>query len=197
MNNAKLILCLINSILRNTLFLIKFLILVAGTTAQGQSSASIAESVLRQRISINDNWYFYKYKSAAQADNLIYDVRPEIGESRDDGPADAKPTEAVGVKITQEILKPWILPAGNDFIKDPAKHYIRPDGNPGSNFPFVQADFDDSSWELVDLPHDWAIKGRFYEGRGAEVGGGMGRLPSPGEAWYRKRLCSCKPGPRL
>ena len=40
----------------------------------------------------------------------------------------------------------------------------------------------------MNLPHDWAIKGPFYEGWDAEVGGGMGRLPSPGVAWYRKKL---------
>jgi beta-galactosidase len=38
------------------------------------------------------------------------------------------------------------------------------------------------------LPHDWAIKGPFYEGDPAPVGGGMGRLPSPGVAWYRRKL---------
>src|SRR5690606_1460586 len=77
---------------------------------------------------------------------------------------------------------------GNNFIKDTTKHYIRPDGNPGEDFPFVQKDFDDSSWEKLNLPHDWGIKGPFLEGHGAEVGGGMGRLPSHGVAWYRKKL---------
>jgi beta-galactosidase len=85
-------------------------------------------------------------------------------------------------------LKPWILPTGNDFIKDPAKHYIRPEGNPGGDFQFVKKDFNDSNWEIVNLPHDWAIKGPFYEGPNPEVGGGMGRLPSPGVAWYRKKI---------
>ncbi len=85
-------------------------------------------------------------------------------------------------------LKPWILPTGNAFIKNPQKIYFRPQGDPGIDFAFVRPDFDDSSWECVNLPHDWAIKGPFYEGWDAEVGGGMGRLPSPGVAWYRKKL---------
>jgi len=80
------------------------------------------------------------------------------------------------------------MPTGNKFISDPAKRYNRPEGNPGSEFPFVQPDFDDSSWEQVNLPHDWAIKGPFYQGWETPVGGGMGRLPSPGVAWYRKKL---------
>ena len=40
----------------------------------------------------------------------------------------------------------------------------------------------------MNLPHDWAIKGPFYEGANAVVGGGMGRLPSQGVAWYRRKL---------
>ena len=40
----------------------------------------------------------------------------------------------------------------------------------------------------MDLPHDWAIKGPFFDGRSAEVSGGMGRLPVNGVAWYRKKL---------
>jgi len=43
--------------------------------------------------------------------------------------------------------------------------------------------FDDSSWEMVDLPHDWAISGDF----GApEEDGSTGKLPWQGEGWYRK-----------
>lgn len=142
----------------------------------------------RERISLNEGWLFYKYESALYADSLIYDVRPEVSDRKDDKPADARPTEAVKVEAAHQVLKPWILPTGNAFLKDPEKKYARPQGNPGRDFPFVKPDFDDRSWEKVNLPHDWAIKGPFYEGWEAEVGGGMGRLPSPGVAWYRKKL---------
>jgi beta-galactosidase len=152
-----------------------------------QSGCITAAESPRERISINEDWSFYKYDSAAQADKLIYDVRPEVKDNKDDRPADAKPTEAVEVETTQQSLKSWILPTGNDFIKDPAKRHVRPDGNPGGDFPYVRGDFNDRSWERVNLPHDWAIKGPFYKGS-AGVGGGMGRLPSPGLAWYRKKL---------
>lgn len=142
----------------------------------------------RQRISINENWRFFKYDWLSKGDDLIYDVRPEVKEFSWDQPADAKPTVAVKVTTDQLVLKPWILPTGNDFLKDESKHYIRPDGNPGKDFPFVQNSFNDSSWEIVNLPHDWAIKGPFLKDYNLEVGGGMGRLPSPGIAWYRKDL---------
>jgi beta-galactosidase len=150
-------------------------------------SAQVAETKInsntRQRIPINEDWRFYKYDSTAKADNLIYDVRPQVT-----GNEGARPTEEENAKATQMVLKPWILPTGNRFIKDPTKRYVCPEGNPGSSFSFVQNDFNDSSWEQVNLPHDWAIKGPFLKDHNAEIGGSMGRLPSPGVAWYRKKL---------
>jgi beta-galactosidase len=164
------------------------LILHVGQLLHGQSKLKQSEDLIRQRISINNDWRFFKYDSAAKADKLIYDVRPEVTDNNDNKVADSKPTEAVEVKATQNILKTWILPSGNKFIKDPQKRHIMPEGDPGSDFQFVKGNFDDSSWEKVNLPHDWAIKGPFLKGWNAEVGGGMGRLPSNGVAWYRKKL---------
>lgn len=128
-----------------------------------------------------------------EADGLIYDVRPEEEvEYQDNQDADTRPTEALVVIAEQEILKPWILPTGNAFIKDPAKRHRRPEAKdgatPGADFPFVQGDFDDSQWESLELPHDWGIEGPFLQGWEAEVGGGMARLASHGVAWYRKKL---------
>ena len=151
-------------------------------------AATKTRKIPRQRIAINQDWRFFKYDPIEQADSLIYDVRPEVGDPQDDAPADAKPTEAKDVETTHMVLKPWILPTGNDFVKNPDKRYERPDGHPGQDFPFVKSDFDDSAWERVNLPHDWAIQGPFYEGWDVPVSGGMGRLPSPGVAWYRKKL---------
>lgn len=144
------------------------------------------QSYKRERININEAWQFMRYSD--NPDKLIYDVRPEIKEENDSKVADSKPTEAVKIASKEEVLKNWILPTGNDFIKDPLKRHIRPKGNPGSDFPFVKESFQDESWEKVNLPHDWAIKGAFYTGDKPEVGGGMGRLPSQGVAWYRKKL---------
>ncbi|MFD0989235.1 beta-galactosidase GalB [Mariniflexile jejuense] len=146
------------------------------------------DTITREKISINEGWKFMKYKSFEDADNLIYDVRPVIENTDDTKEADSKPTEAINVTSTQNILKPYILPTANAFIKDATKHHKRPEGNPGNDFPFVQKNFDDTNWETINLPHDWAIKEPFLEGWDAEVGGGMGRLPSHGVAWYRKKL---------
>ncbi|MDR3652514.1 MAG: beta-galactosidase GalB [Paludibacter sp.] len=158
------------------------------TPIQAKTSPKLTNNVVRQRISIDEGWRFYKYNSLDRVDNLIYDVRPEVLGSNEYIIADAKPTEAIEIKTSQKVLKPWILPSGNSFIKDKSEKHIRPVGNPGSDFPFVQGNFDDNSWEKVNLPHDWAIKGPFMTGSNPEVGGGMGRLPSNGVAWYRKKL---------
>ncbi|HRI26329.1 MAG TPA: beta-galactosidase GalB, partial [Ferruginibacter sp.] len=144
------------------------------------------QPAVRERISINEGWKFFRY--TAGPDNLVYDVRPEIKDRNDNMVADSKPTEAAATTSSASALKNWILPSANEFITDPSQHHTRPAGKPGSDFPFVQNNFNDGGWESVILPHDWAIKGPFYEGANATVGGGMGRLPSPGVAWYRRKL---------
>lgn len=142
----------------------------------------------RERILINEHWKFFKYENPSEADSLIYDVRPKIVQVNDSKDADTPATEAEKLEASKKALKPYILPTANPFIKDTSKHYKRPQGNPGKDFPFVQNNFDDSQWEPVNLPHDWAIEGPFQEGWDAEVSGGMGRLPSNGVAWYRRKL---------
>ena len=140
----------------------------------------------RERISINDGWRFMRY--TGEPDTLIYDARPVVTDRNDNKVADTRASEAGAATSSTHGLKDWILPSANPFIRDPAHRHMRPDGDPGHDFPFVQASFDDSHWERVDLPHDWAIKGPFYEGEHVAVGGGMGRLPSQGIAWYRRKL---------
>lgn len=125
---------------------------------------------VRERISLNTDWRFRRFES--NTDNLVYDIRFDHA-------------NITGL----QILKPWILPTANEFIKDDGKHHARPsDPSPGDDVPYVQVSYDDSTWEPVTLPHDWAIKGPFYVGDNVPVGGGMGRLPSQGVGWYRRNL---------
>ncbi len=93
------------------------------------------QNAARERISINDDWRFMKYQSSDGSDSLIYDVRPEVTDTQDDKAADSKPTEAIEVSTNMAVLKPWILPTGNEFISDPSKKSVRPDGNPGGTLP--------------------------------------------------------------
>lgn len=150
-----------------------------------EDASGVSQRTPREVVSINDGWRFTKGDPSGATERLRYDVRPEVTEARDDRPADARPTEAVDVAASLEVLKPWILPSGNAFIADPDERHVRPEGHPGSDVAYVQQDFDDGSWERVDLPHDWAIEGPWLE---EGLYGGMGRLPSWGVGWYRKEL---------
>lgn len=157
--------------------------------AQAQRALPDAVSVEvapRERVSINGNWRFHLGDPAGATEKLRYDVRPNVEEAVDGRAADAKPEQAVTLDATREgVLKPWILPTGNAFIRDPTKRHTRPAGQPGSDVAFVRLDYDDGHWRAVTLPHDWAIEGPFLtEG----PYGGMGRLRSWGPAWYRKTL---------
>ncbi|RYE23475.1 MAG: DUF4982 domain-containing protein [Sphingobacteriaceae bacterium] len=140
----------------------------------------------RVRISLNQGWKFMRY--TGPADDLIYDDRPKVSNRKDDIVADTKASELAIASSSDKVLKNWILPTANSFINDPAKQHVRPAGNPGGNFAFVQQNFNDTQWQTINLPHDWAIKGPFYKEANAIVGGGMGRLPVQGVAWYRKKL---------
>jgi len=71
------------------------------------------------------------------------------------------------------------------------------------NFPnAAEATFNDTRWETVTVPHDWAISGPFDkeidkqvtaitqngETKASEKTGRTGALPYIGEGWYRKKL---------
>lgn len=147
--------------------------------------STIAQTT-RQRISINSDWRFLK-GDPTDANGIFYDLRPRVTDRNDNIVADTRANQRNTV-VSDSGLKKWILPSANNFIKDPSNHYQRPEGNPGSSVSFVQNNFDESKWERINLPHDWAIKGPFYAGNNAVVGGGMGRLPIQGIGWYRKKI---------
>jgi beta-galactosidase len=150
------------------------------------ASAATAE-LSRERILLNDHWRFTKGDPTnINSRELLYDFRPTArGEDQRERLAEATADAEKVAAATNRVLKPWILPSGNRFIKDPAIRFVRPEGDPGSDVAYVQNSFDDSGWRVVTLPHDWAIEGPFNSGG---VGGSMGRLPSPGIGWYRKKL---------
>ncbi|KAK4466259.1 glycoside hydrolase superfamily [Cladorrhinum samala] len=120
---------------------------------------SAAAAATRERTSLNPSWRFQRFTN--NPDSLSYST-----------------------------LKPWILPAANNFIRDASKRYSRPPASskPPPNSTYSEPNYDDSKWELLDLPHDWAVKGPFYVGNNVPVGGSMGRLPIQGVGWYRKKI---------
>jgi beta-galactosidase len=138
----------------------------------------------RERVLFNDGWRFQRDDPPGNTTSLLYDVRPEVRDRRDDAAADAQPRVAEDAAAQPRVVvKPWILPTANPFIKDAERRHVRPASNWGGDVAYVQATFDDRAWEQVTLPHDWAIAGPFLT---TGPHGGMGRLPSPGIGWYRK-----------
>lgn len=124
----------------------------------------------REYVSLNTGWRFSRFES--NPDGVIYDYRPDLENLTD-----------------ATVLKPWILPTANRYIPDPANHFETLEGPPPVEVPYAQTSFDDSSWELVSVPHDWAIDGPFYtDEEDPVVGGGMGRLPIQGVGWYRQTV---------
>lgn len=150
----------------------------------GEPAAAAATP--RERVSVSEDWRFQMGDPAGNTVSLAYDVRPDVSGAAENRVADAQSQAAVKIDAANAaVLKPWILPTGNAFIKDPARRHVRPAGDPGSDVSYVQPKFDDSGWRRVDLPHDWAIEGPFVAT--GDVAG-VGRLPSWGIGWYRKKL---------
>ena len=54
----------------------------------------------------------------------------------------------------------------------------------------AQAEYNDSHWRKLDVPHDWAREGDFYVGNPSGAGGGA--LPG-GIGWYRKHFAVPEP----
>ena len=152
---------------------------------------AVAADSPRERISLNDHWRFTKGDPANCAVSLLYDGREQkqirrLAEAEADGnvSSNAPSTSSGTTNAPGSVIKQWILPTGNAFIKDAARRFVRPEGNPGDGVAYVRPDFDDRAWAQINLPHDWAIAGPFTR----SGGGGMGRLPSAGIGWYRKKL---------
>lgn len=161
-------------------------ILVCVLSVLHAKAAESPTAASRERLSINEGWRFAKGDPDGATARLMYDVRPELQEEQDGKAADARPEEAAAkTRANGQVLKPWILPTGNAFINDPNRRHTRPEGHPGSDVSYVQPNFDDSHWQQVRLPHDWAITGPFLT---TGPYGGMGRLESWGVGWYRKKL---------
>ncbi|MFG6439470.1 beta-galactosidase GalB [Roseateles sp. LKC17W] len=147
----------------------------------------VLPALARERIELAAGWRFQRGDPVGATAQLMYDLRPEVTASADGKVADARPDEAVKAVASApgRVLKPWVLPSANPFIRDPAKRHRRPEGHPGSEVDYVRPGFDDSGWQAVTLPHDWAIAGPFLE---TGPYGGMGRLQTWGPVWYRRAL---------
>lgn len=108
------------------------------------------------RINFNENWLFQK--------------------------DDPKGSEGV---LSYEKTKDWVRSTGNEFVlTSNAVKSARPSGNLGENVAYSQANFNDSEWRKLNLPHDWAIEGDFKR----ELSGETGKRPFESVGWYRKHF---------
>jgi beta-galactosidase len=110
----------------------------------------------RERLSFNDDWRFCK----------------------------GDPPDAAGT-LSWDKVKARINETGN-FLKRTATVAAAPPsgGGPGARVSYTRADFDDSAWRKLDLPHDWGIEGPFRQ----DLPANTGKLPWPGIGWYRKHF---------
>ena len=91
--------------------------------------------------------------------------------------------------VTSQVREVTLLESGWKFQK-------------GNNENAYKINFDDSKWETVNVPHDWAIYGPFDkevdkqnvaivqngENAASEKTGRTGALPHIGSAWYRNKF---------
>jgi beta-galactosidase len=116
---------------------------------------AMAEDSPRQVLPFDASWYFTKDDPADVAGKL------------DDAQGNAA-IEKTGQVFSEVEKSPSPLPAvvASDLGKDVA---------------YVQPQFDDSSWRLLDLPHDWAIEEPFD----LKYAAATAKLPYWGVGWYR------------
>src|SRR5262245_3695375 len=91
----------------------------------------------RTRTLLDQDWRFIKGDPPGTTPGLLYDVRPPV-QARG-----AAPVAAPTPDPAQPVIKSWVVPSGNSFVKDPAKRANRPSGNPGDGVSYIAATFDD------------------------------------------------------
>lgn len=138
----------------------------------------------RERLHLETGWRFRRVAPDQVDRALDYVPWPELGEAQDGKDADARP-EQVHHAAAETGLRPWILPGANPLLRDPAQRAQRPEQQPLIAPDAADPALDDSDWQQVTVPHDWAISGPFLVDG---PHGGMGRLESWGVGWYRREL---------
>lgn len=106
-----------------------------------------------EKISFNDHWKFSK------------------GESED-----------ACWRLSWNILEPFLLQTGNDLVKNGEKINFKSRSRPGDGIDRVWPSLDDSTWQKVTLPHDFAIYGPFSRTNDPRDT----YLPCTEIGWYRK-----------
>lgn len=142
--------------------------LQASTASLLRSVSADSPDAGREQVRLSTGWRFWRSENIP--DGIIYERR----------------SDASNESLLE--LKPWILPMGNAFINDPEDWHDQPDSNLDIDIEYTRSGFDDSGWENVTIPHDWAIRLPFLTGSRPVIPTSMGNLPVHGVGWYRKQL---------
>lgn len=84
-----------------------------------QSMSWADQPSVREHLSFNADWRFKKGDPNQGSNGLTYYTDLKGQDRNEFESADGMSLKTDGVEATQTVLKPWILPTGNDFIKDP------------------------------------------------------------------------------
>ena len=113
----------------------------------------------RERLSFDNDWRFIK-----------------------DDPSDA-PDKSLSYWTVKDQVRLTGVDAENpQQDQEPVPEPVK--GTAGEGVSYTKADFDDSAWHQLNLPHDWAIEGPFKQ----EYAGDTGKLAYWGVGWYRKKF---------
>ncbi|WP_235537774.1 beta-galactosidase GalA [Pelomonas sp. Root1217] len=96
----------------------------------------------------------------------------------------ADPALAAGSRERLSLDGGWLFHLGDvagPAIKGHGMSYAN--GKANGSFGAAGADFDDSAWRRLDLPHDWAVEGPFDKNENASQG-----YRPRGIGWYRRYL---------
>ena len=106
------------------------------------------------------------------------------------------------MKLNKIFIFLLLIYCSNSFAQTAVKELDLWNFSKGDKTSASQVDYDDSDWESITLPHDWAIYGPFdkeidkqvikieqnNEIEATEKTGRTGSLPFTGVAWYRTTL---------
>ncbi|RAV28479.1 glycoside hydrolase family 2 TIM barrel-domain containing protein [Sinomicrobium soli] len=91
--------------------------------------------------------------------------------------------------ITLLLFSTVLFSCSDPVVSGPAREQRSLDHHwrfyPGDVSDAHQKDFDDSTWRMLDLPHDWSIEGAYDKNNPAGIAGAF--LPT-GIGWYRKAI---------
>ena len=81
----------------------------------------------------------------------------------------------MGATDTQSFDENWLF----------SRYGLQSDGSRKEKTKNLESEnYNDTSWQKLDLPHDWAITGPFR----IDLTGETGKLPWKGIGWYRKHF---------